>query len=215
MKQLKVLCLFDYVARTGFGTVSKNIVKEIKTNPNEAVQEVKWLKNNKTLLYSQSYKGYYNWFIIDADGTSKEKQLTKVTKNNRQITLNSDVSKGVYLSGRNDICLLDLTTFKNEIIVSDELWAFNNSNPYFSPDDKYIIYNAFRDFETDVFTYNLASKKIENLTNTKVSESEPIWSPDGKYVYFSSDKLLTSKTVSSIISLLSAGVTNSGIFSPS
>ena len=169
--------------------IEGKFVKEIKTNPNEAVQEVKWLKNNKTLLYSQSYKGYYNWFIIDADGTSKEKQLTKVTKNNRQITLNSDVSKGVYLSGRNDICLLDLTTFKNEIIVSDELWAFNNSNPYFSPDDKYIIYNAYRDFETDVFTYNLASKKIENLTNTKVSESEPIWSPDGKYVYFSSDKL--------------------------
>lgn len=30
MKQKKVLCLFDYVARTGFGTVSKNIVKELK-----------------------------------------------------------------------------------------------------------------------------------------------------------------------------------------
>ena len=30
MKQKKILCLFDYVARTGFGTVSKNIVSEIK-----------------------------------------------------------------------------------------------------------------------------------------------------------------------------------------
>lgn len=30
VKQKKVLCLFDYVARTGFGTVSKNIVKELK-----------------------------------------------------------------------------------------------------------------------------------------------------------------------------------------
>lgn len=29
MKLKKVLCLFDYVARTGFGTVSKNIVSEI------------------------------------------------------------------------------------------------------------------------------------------------------------------------------------------
>jgi glycosyltransferase involved in cell wall biosynthesis len=32
MKKKKVLCLFDYFARTGFGTVSKNIVKEIKKN---------------------------------------------------------------------------------------------------------------------------------------------------------------------------------------
>lgn len=30
MKVKKVLCLFDYVARTGFGTVSKNIVSELK-----------------------------------------------------------------------------------------------------------------------------------------------------------------------------------------
>ena len=139
--------------------IEGKFVKEIKTNPNEAVQEVKWLKNNKTLLYSQSYKGYYNWFTIDADGTSQEKQLTKVTKNNRQITFNSDLSKGVYLRGRNEICLLDLATLKSEIIVNDELWGFYNANPYFSPDDKFIIYNAKRDFETDIFTYNIALKK--------------------------------------------------------
>jgi glycosyltransferase involved in cell wall biosynthesis len=32
MKIKKILCLFDYKARTGFGTVSQNIVKEIKKN---------------------------------------------------------------------------------------------------------------------------------------------------------------------------------------
>lgn len=32
MKQKKVLCLVDYMARTGFSTVSKNIVKEIKNH---------------------------------------------------------------------------------------------------------------------------------------------------------------------------------------
>ncbi|UMB61390.1 S41 family peptidase [Lutibacter sp. A80] len=172
--------------------IEGKFIREINTNPNEAVQEVKWLKNNKTLLYSQSYKGYYNWFTIDAKENSEEKQLTKVAKNNRQISFNSDLSKGVYLSGRNEICLLDLATFKSEVIVNDELWAFNNSNPYFSPDDNYIIYNAYRDFETDVFTYNITSKTIDNLTNTKVSESQPIWSPDGKYVYFSSDRIQPS-----------------------
>jgi len=32
MIKKRVLCLFDYVARTGFGTVSKNIVSELKKN---------------------------------------------------------------------------------------------------------------------------------------------------------------------------------------
>lgn len=169
--------------------IKGKFTQEIETNSKEAVQEVKWLKNNKTLLYSQSDKGYYNWFSINADGTSKESQLTNTATNNRQLTLNSDRSQGIYISGRNEIRLLELSTFKSIAVVTDELWGFYNSKPYFSPDDNYIVYNAYRDFETDIFTYNIATKQVLNLTNTKVSESSPIWSPDGKYVYFSSDRL--------------------------
>lgn len=169
--------------------IKGKFTQEIETNSNEAVQEVKWLKNNKTLLYSQSDKGYYNWFSTNANGSSIEKQLTNTEANNRQLTLNSDLSKGVYISGRNEISILDLSTFKSNVAVTDELWGFYNAKPNFSPDDNYIIYNAYRDFETDIFTYNIATKQVINLTNTKVSESSPIWSPDGKYVYFSSDRL--------------------------
>ena len=172
--------------------IKGQFIKEIETNPNEAVQEVKWLKNNKTILYSQSIKGYYNWFSIDADGSSKEKQLTKTTMNSHQLTLNSDRSKGVYVSGRNEIILLDLSSFKNTVIINDELWGVRVPSPYFSPDDKYIVYNAIRDFEYDVFVYNIESKNIINLTNTKVSEISPVWSPDGKYIYFASDRLQPS-----------------------
>ena len=38
MKKKKVLCLFDYFARTGFGTVSKNIVKELRKNFGDTLQ---------------------------------------------------------------------------------------------------------------------------------------------------------------------------------
>jgi glycosyltransferase involved in cell wall biosynthesis len=41
MKQKKILCWFDYVARTGFATVSKNIVSEIKKHyGNEFILEI-------------------------------------------------------------------------------------------------------------------------------------------------------------------------------
>lgn len=168
--------------------VKGKFVKEIPTNSLEAVKEVKWLKDNSSLLFSRSDKGYYNWFVTSVTNKFKTKQLTKKTQNNRQITFNADKTKGVYLRGRNEIYLIDLKTFKSELIVTDELWGFYNSNPYFSPDGKYISYTAVRDFEADIFVCNIATKKIINLTKTKVSEREPTWSADGKYIYLSSER---------------------------
>lgn len=168
--------------------IKGKFIKQIPTKATEAVKEVKWLKNNTSLLYSRSVDGYYNWFVISAKDVGTPKQVTNSKMNNRQITLNSDRSKGVYLRGRNEIYTIDLNSLENTLIVKDELWGFYNSNPYFSPDDKYVVYNAYRNFEVDIFVYDVQRKKSLNLTKTKVSESQPTWSPDGKYIYFASDR---------------------------
>lgn len=162
-------------------------VKEITTKNDEAVGEVKWLKDDVSLLYTRSNKGYYNLFMTNLQKGST-KQVSNVNMNDRNITFNNDKTKAVFLRGRNEIQILDLKTYKSELVVKDELWGFYNSNPYFSPDGKYISYNAYRAFEADIFVYNIESKKKINLTNTKVSEFEPNWSSDGKYIYFSSER---------------------------
>lgn len=172
--------------------IKGKFIKEINTDPNEAVQEVKWLKDNKTLLFSQTYKGYYNWNSINAESPANVKQHTSGLMTNRNISLNSDRTKAVYFSGRNNVCIMDLKNFNSSVILSDEIWGFYNPLPYFSPDDKYIVFNARRDFEPDIFTYHIESEKILNLTNTKVAENSPKWSPDGKFIYFSSDRLQPS-----------------------
>jgi len=168
--------------------IEGKFVKEIPTSKTEAVEEVKWLKNNTSLLYSRSYNGYYNWFTVDVNNLTDTKQITKNSKNNRFITFNKEMSKGVYLRGRNEIYTIDLKSFKSSLVVQDELWGFYNSKPYFSPDGKYIVYNAYKDFEAEILVYNLETKKKINLTNTKVSESGPVWSNDGKFIYFSSER---------------------------
>jgi tricorn protease len=168
--------------------IKGKFIKELPTDNKEAVGEVKWL-NDRSLIFSQSYKGYYNWFTIDANGNGEIKQITKVLMTNRMLALNSDRTKGVYYSGRNNVCLMDLKSFKSEVIVEEELWGLYNPIPSFSPDDKYIVFNAIRDFEDDVFVYNIETGIKTNLTNTKVTESDPIWSPDGKYIYFASDRI--------------------------
>ncbi len=162
-------------------------IKEVPTKSEEAVGEVKWLKGDTSLLFSQSDQGYYNWYHIDLQ-SGKTKRLTKATQNDRLISFNKDKTKGVFLRGRNEVHTIDLKSFKTERIVTDELWGFYNSTPHFSPDGRYVLFNAYRDFEADIFVYDIQSKQKMNLTKTKVSEFEPMWSADGKYIYFSSER---------------------------
>lgn len=155
----------------------------------ERVMEVKWLKDNRTLLYSQTDKGYQNWFSISADGKGQPRQLTHDLRNNRNITLNKDLSKAVYLSGRDEVRLMDLNSFSSTTIVKDEIWAFQNSKPSFSPNNEYVLFSAKRNFELDIFIHNIKKGQTINLTNTGVSEEDPYWSPNGKYIYFASDRI--------------------------
>ncbi|MBK1442347.1 PD40 domain-containing protein [Parapedobacter sp. ISTM3] len=154
----------------------------------ERIMEVKWLADNKTLLFNQTADGYLNWFTTSADGTGAPKQHTTDLRNNRDITLNNDRTQGVYLSGRDEVRILDLKTLKSNTVVNDEIWAFQNSKPSFSPDGAYVLFTAYRNFEQDIFVHHLASKQTINLTNTGVSEASPVWSPDGKYIYFASNR---------------------------
>ncbi|GAB2786757.1 hypothetical protein GCM10027275_34110 [Rhabdobacter roseus] len=169
--------------------VEGTFVKQLRTRPNERVLEVKWLADSLTLLYSQTVAGYPNWFTLRADGKGTEKQLTTDTQSNRNLSLNKDRSLGVYLSGRSEVRTMDLKTFESKTLLKEELWAFYNDVPYFSPNDEYVVFTAYRDFERDIFLHHLKKNETTNLTQTGVSESEPVWSADGKYLFFACDRL--------------------------
>ncbi len=156
------------------------------TNSGERAMECKWLADNKTILFSQTANGYQNWFTITGDGKGTVKQITKDKANNRDITLNKTKTMAVYLSGRNELKLLDLKTLASKTLVTDEFWALQNSSPSFSPNDEYVLFTVYRNFEQDILVHHLKENKTINLTNTGVSESNPSWSPDGKYIFFTS-----------------------------
>jgi tricorn protease len=167
-------------------------MQQINRGTAERVTEVKWMSDNKKLLFTQTQSGYTNLYTIAADSSSTPQQLTNDKSNNRNIVLNKNRSKAVYISGRDELRLLDLKTMGSKMVVKDEMWGFQNSNPGFSPNSEYIVFTARRNFEEDILVYNIKENKTTNLTNTGITESDPLWSPDGKYIYFTSQRLKAS-----------------------
>jgi tricorn protease len=168
--------------------VEGKFVKQIERGNGERVTEVKWLSDNRSVIFNQTLGGFTNWYTIAADGTGIEKQITNETQSNRLLTVNKAHTMGVYLSGREEVKLIDLKTLTIKTIAKAEVWGFENTEPFLSPNGEYVVYNAHRNFEQDIFVYNIKTEKILNLTNSGVSEAEPFWSPDGKYIYFTTSR---------------------------
>jgi len=172
--------------------ISGKFIKQLKTNTKERVVEVKWLKDNQTLLFTQTLNGYTNLYTIDAADGSNQKQLTKDDQSNRNLEMNAEKTHAVYLSGRQEVRLLDLSSMESETVATQELWGLYNPLPRFSPDGQYIAFTAKNDFEEDIYIYHIASKVLTNYTKTGITETSPFWGPEGKYLYFVSNRTAPS-----------------------
>lgn len=168
--------------------IEGKFIRELQTNEIGRVLDVKWMKDSQTLIFNQTVDGYQNWFTIKADGSAQPKQLTDEHRNNRMLILNPEQTKGLYLSGRDELRLLDLKTGESQTIVKDEFWGFQNDQPRFSPNGKWVVFTAHRNFEKDIFVYNIESGQKINLTQTGVSEDSPFWGPSGAFIYYSSSR---------------------------
>jgi tricorn protease len=164
-------------------------VRQMALKAGERALEVAWLSDNRTLLYTRTNdNGYQNLFALAADGKGAERQLTNEDQNNQALVLNAQRTQAAYLSGRNELRLLDLATLTSRTLLKDEFWALYPSEPSFSPDGAYLAYTPYRNFEQEIFVHHLPTGKTLNLTNTSVTESSPTWSPDGKYLYLVSNR---------------------------
>jgi hypothetical protein len=57
-------------------------------------------------------------------------------------------------------------------------------SPAFSPDGKLVAFNALRGAVGDIFTVDLETKEVVNLTNDPFGDRAPRFSPDGKFIIY-------------------------------
>lgn len=171
--------------------IKGKFVRQIHTGA-ERVMEVKWLKDGKTLLFTQTHQGYQNLWTVPADGSEKPVRRTSDMRNNRNLEMSNDTSQVVYLSGRDEVRKMDLNNYTAERLAKQEVW-FRGAIPRWSPDDRYVMFTGFVDFEEDIFLVDTKEdNRLINLTQTGVAENDPVWSPDGKYIYFNSSRQVPS-----------------------
>ena len=58
-------------------------------------------------------------------------------------------------------------------------------SPNFSPDGKTIAFSAMKGAISDIYTVNLDTKEVSNLTDDEFANFGPVYSPDGKYFLYS------------------------------
>jgi len=64
-----------------------------------------------------------------------------------------------------------------------------NSSPVFSPDGRQLALTLSRETgNLDVFTLDLATQVLRQITNDAAIDTEAVWSPDGQTIYFTSDR---------------------------
>lgn len=62
------------------------------------------------------------------------------------------------------------------------------AHPTWSPDGKTIVFTGMVEGQTDLYSYDLKSNKVKQLTDDFYSEVYGDYSPDGRYIIFSSDR---------------------------
>jgi tricorn protease len=167
--------------------VAGKFIREMPTDLTESVQEVRWMKDNESLLYTRTVRGWANLFTVSASAPSAERQLTRYERTQQELLVSPDGDKALFVSGDSHIDLIDLKSFDVRSIITDEFW-FRVSQPRFSPDGRYILYTAYRNFEQDIFIYDTKEEQTYTITRNGVAEEEPFWSPDGRYIYVSADR---------------------------
>ena len=94
-----------------------------------------------------------------------------------------------FSKGRNMLLIAEVSG--NDVKVSDEIMikgVQSFDNPEFSPDGEKILFTGLVKGQSDLYTYNLKSGKVTQLTNDRYSDLHASWSGDGEKIVFISER---------------------------
>jgi len=67
-------------------------------------------------------------------------------------------------------------------------WPGNENDPRFSPDGRWLAFDAEVDGQTDLYLLSLTNGEVRRLTDAPSSDRRPAWAPDGRTIAFQSNR---------------------------
>jgi hypothetical protein len=141
----------------------------------------------------------YDLYIADAATGRSVKKLANVSTSTEFDALSFISSAGtwsadgrkfafiVYSEGNQEIAILDVASRDVERrIAVPGVGAIQN--PAWSPDGTRIAFSGAVGGVSDLFVYDLNSRRATRLTDDKYADIQPAWSPDGRTLVFSTDR---------------------------
>jgi Tol biopolymer transport system component len=169
---------------------------------NHFYQQSKISDDGTKLAFTTNILGKIKIYIIDLETGKKHKILRQGHKLDQIIDLSYPVLKWhpsgkllgyiIEKKGKIDYCAYNIETKelkKIQLNGFDKVLDFDFSNNGFD-----IVFNGFRNGQSDIFKYNLASNTFQNLTVDKADDYHPIFIRNSSQILFSSKRNTDSIT---------------------
>ena len=165
--------------------------------------------DGKTIAFTGQYDGNTEVYTIPAEGGSPRRVTYTATLGRDDITDRMGPNNIVMTWQDNEHIIYrsrkkTFNDFVGQLFVADVNGGLSGELPLpaggfcsYSPDRKQLAYNrVFREFRTwkyykggmadDIWIYDFATKKVEDITNNPAQDIEPMWA--GDKIYFLSDR---------------------------
>ncbi len=96
-------------------------------------------------------------------------------------------ASSVFSAGRTQLLITDISNGRTlETLPMGDVGEF--SNLAWAPNGEDIAFSGLKNGQSDIYIYNVRSRRLTQLTNDQFSDYQPDFSPDGKSIVFSSDR---------------------------
>lgn len=103
----------------------------------------------------------------------------------------------VFSEGKNKLMAVDVENGHTLFVEPmGEIVEFTNIT--WAPDGDHVAFSGLKNGHSDLYLFNLKTKKLDQLTNDLYSDFQPSFSRDGKYIVFSTDRVALNSNSKSV-----------------